>query len=212
MTRRQFAFWFSFGLFSLAERLRAEGLDRLAAATMRATEPKSNGDTASPDVIVASAEHWAINENRTWRWFERENFIKGKWKVTGITTPINKQTGERYAGATGYLDDDLVPEEMRAGEPKIDAEYADATPEKDAGKPNPARRARHGRPPSKWLRSLKADELRIWMKTIEVPEADVEGMSFFEHLTRDHYFLAERITGLTTAEQAKLHAAAHYGY
>src|SRR5262245_61291892 len=123
MTRRQFAFWFSFGLFSLAEKLRADGLDRIAAATMRATEPKSAGETQpSQDEIIASAEHWAINENRTWRWFERENFIKGKWKVTGITTPINKQTGERYTGTTGYLDDNLVPEEMRSSEPKAEAE------------------------------------------------------------------------------------------
>jgi hypothetical protein len=74
------------------------------------------------------------------------------------------------------------------------------------------RRARHGRPPSKWLRSLKADELRIWLKTIEVPEAGVEGMTYWEHLTRDHSFDPERIEGLTIDEQAKLHAAAHFGY
>ncbi len=50
------------------------------------------------------------------------------------------------------------------------------------------RRARHGRPPSRWLRSLHSDELRVWLKTIEVPEAGVEGMTFWEHLTRDHSF------------------------
>jgi hypothetical protein len=212
MTRRQFAFWLSFGLFSLAEKLRAEGLDRLAAATMRATEPKTDLGGAATDEIVTSAEHWAVNENRTWRWFERENFIGGKWKLTGITTPINKQTGERYAEKTGYLDDSLVPEEMRLGDSKVEEEYSDSPPEQDHGKASPARRARHGRPPSKWLRSLNADEIRIWLKTIEVPEADVEGMTFFEHLTRDHYFNGSRISGLTHPEQAKLHAAAHYGY
>jgi hypothetical protein len=212
MTRRQFAFWFSFGLFSLAEKLRAEGLDQLAAATMRATEPKTTGTAASADDITSSAEHWAVNENRTWRWFERENYVNGKWKLTGITTPINRQTGERYTEKTGYLDDSLVPEEMRLGDAKVEGEYSDSPSEQDHGKASPARRARHGRPPSKWLRSLNADELRIWLKTIDVPEADVEGMTFFEHLTRDHYFNANRISGLKNPEQAKLHAAAHFGY
>ena len=37
-------------------------------------------------------------------------------------------------------------------------------------------------------------------------------MTFWEHLTRDHSFDATRIAGLTEDEQAKLHAAAHYGY
>jgi hypothetical protein len=212
MTRRQFAFWLSFGLFSLAEKLRAEGLDRLAAATMRATEPKTDVGGTAADEIVSSAEHWAVNENHTWRWFERENFIGGKWKLTGITTPINKQTGERYTEKTGYLDDSLVPEEMRLGDVKVEEEYSDSPSEQDHGKASPARRARHGRPPSKWLRSLNAEELRIWLKTVDVPEADVEGMTFFEHLTRDHYFNGSRISGLTNLEQAKLHAAAHYGY
>ncbi len=74
------------------------------------------------------------------------------------------------------------------------------------------RRARHGRPPSRWLRSLRADELRTWLKTIDVPEAGVEGMTYWEHLTRDHFFDPQRIAGLNKAEQARLHAAAHFGY
>jgi hypothetical protein len=78
--------------------------------------------------------------------------------------------------------------------------------------PDPKRRARHGRPPSKWLRSLHADELRIWLKTIDVPVAGVEGMTFWTHLTRDHFFIAAHIEGLSVDEQAKLHAAAHWGY
>ena len=80
------------------------------------------------------------------------------------------------------------------------------------GDVDPERRARDGRPPSKWLRSLNADELRVWMKTIKVPEVGVDGMTFFTHLTRDHSFEEKRIQGLTVAEQAKLHAAAHFGY
>lgn len=211
MNRRQFAFWLSFGLFSLAEKLRAESLDRLAAATMRAAETEATLIDGAGD-RAAAAEHWAVNENRTWRWFERENYIDGKWKLTGITTPVNKHTGERYTEKTGYLDDSVVPEEMRLAAGKIEAEYADSPSDEDHGKASPARRARHGRPPSKWLRSLNSNELRIWLKTIDVPEADVEGMTFFEHLTRDHYFNSSRITGLTIDEQAKLHAAAHFGY
>ena len=39
MNRRQFAFWVSFGMFSLAERTGLAGLDRLAAATLRLAEP-----------------------------------------------------------------------------------------------------------------------------------------------------------------------------
>lgn len=87
--------------------------------------------------------------------------------------------------------------------------------EADEGEPGEAdakRRARDGRPPSKWLRSLKADELRIWLPTIDPPEAGVQGMTFWTHLTRDHSFDAEKIKGLTIPEQAQLHAAAHDGY
>lgn len=212
MNRRRFAFWIGFGLFSLSEKLRAQGLDRLAAATMRATEPKVTSDRQGSET-QSEAEHWAVNENRTWQWFERENYRNGRWQVTGLTTPVNKFTGERYTGKTGYLDESLVPVEMRESlEPTLAADAGTTTPEADAGQPSPTRRARHGRPPSRWLRSLKADELRIWLKKIEVPEADVEGMTFWEHLTRDHYFRPDRIAGLNSAEQAKLHAAAHFGY
>ena len=66
--------------------------------------------------------------------------------------------------------------------------------------------------PAGWLHSLNAEELRIWLRTIDPPEAGVEGMTFFEHLTRDHSFDAGKITGLAEDEQAKLHAAAHAGY
>ncbi len=202
-TRRRFAFWVGFGLFNLAEALRADTLDDLAAASMRATEPTPPTD----------AEHWTAAENNTWRWFERENLVDGNWKLTGITTPIHKRTGERHNGTTGYLDDSLVPEAVRRGDLSDIAELGpEPAVEDDAGKASPMRRARHGRPPSRWLRSLNADELRIWLKTIEVPEAGVSGMTFWEHLTRDHAFDALRIEGLTIDEQARLHAAAHYGY
>ena len=207
MQRRRFVFWVGLGLFGLAEKLRADGLDDFAAALMRATEP------TKPKPSHAVPEHWTASENNTWRWFERENLIDGRWKLTGITTPIHKRTGERHAGQTGYLDDKLVPDAVRRGDQSGQADLAtDTAIEDDPGQPNGMRRARHGRPPSRWLRSLHADELRIWLKTIDVPEAGVSGMTFWEHLTRDHSFNPDRIAGLTIDEQAKLHAAAHYGY
>lgn len=210
VTRRRFAFWVGFGLFSLGERLNAAGLDTLAAAAMRATE--RNGSPAPDSHDVADAVHWTAGENNKWFWFERENLKDGKWVVTGVTTPIHKETGERYAGS-GYLDESLVPKDVRNGTIREKSEgQASQTFEADHGQASPTRRARHGRPPSRWLRSLHADELRIWLKTINPPPAGVEGMTYWTHLTRDHSFDEEKIAGLNESEQATLHAAAHHGY
>jgi hypothetical protein len=195
------------GLFNLAEKLRADGLDELAAATMR------GADAASATATSPTPIHWSAADNRTWRWYERESLIDGQWTLTGITTPIHKKTGQPYTGRNGYLDDSLVPEELRGSSPLDNADaHTEAGADRDHGHADPVRRARHGRPPSKWLRSLNADEIRIWLKTIKVPEAGVSGMTYWTHLTRDHSFDPDRIAGLTIAEQAKLHAAAHYGY
>jgi hypothetical protein len=207
MTRRRFAFWIGFGLFTLAEKLRLGGLDALAAATMRATEPTSAGDEPTSPV------HWSAAENKNWRWYERETYVEGKWKLSGVTTPINKETGEPYEGKTGYLDPEIVPVRVQLADYEVTPEEIAAAKAKYGHRrPHPTRLERHGRPPSKWLRSLNADEIRIWLATIEVPQAGVEGMTYWEHLTRDHLFDAEKIDGLTIDEQAKLHAAAHYGY
>jgi hypothetical protein len=163
-------------------------------------------------VPAAPPEHWTAAENNSWRWYERETWIGNRWKVTGITTPIDKETGQPFTGRTGYLDESLVPAEVRRGDhgPAKFEEPAEIEPAPHTA--DATRRARHGRPPSRWLRSLKADELRTWLKTIEVPEAGVSGMTFFTHLTRDHSFDAAKIEGLSIDEQAKLHAAAHHGY
>jgi hypothetical protein len=207
MTRRRFAFWIGFGLFTLAEKLRFGGLDALAAATMRVTDASRTGNEPATPV------HWSAAENNLWRWYERETYVKGKWKLTGVTTPINKKTGEPYEGKSGYLEPELVPVRVQSTDSAVtDEEIAEAKAKYGHRRPHPTRAARHGRPPSKWLRSLNADEIRIWMATIEVPEAGVEGMTYWEHLTRDHLFDAEKVDGLTLDEQAKLHAAAHYGY
>jgi hypothetical protein len=207
VTRRRFTFWLSFGLFSLAEKLRMDSLDVLAAEAMRQSEPATPIDPSTTPV------HWRAAENKTWRWFERENLVNGRWKLTGITTPIHKHSGNAHEGP-GYLDEVLVPVEVRHGKreevvenisPELLAEFAKHQPSEE-------RRGRHGRPPSRWLRNLHADEIRIWLRTIEVPEAGVEGMTYWTHLTRDHSFDPDKIEGLTEDEQAKLHAAAHFGY
>jgi hypothetical protein len=203
MKRRRFLFWVGFGLFSLGEKLRASGFDELAAATLKGAE------TETPI-------HWRAASNSAWQWYERETLVNGRWMLTGISTPINRETGQPYTEQKGYLDESLVPAEMRVWDPdaseKDAADKTDKTIESNDHRPDPARKARHGRPPSKWLRSLHADELRIWLKTVDVNQADVSGMTYFTHLTRDHFFDAEKITGLTEDEQAKLHGAAHDGY
>lgn len=209
LTRRRFAFWIGFGLFGLAEKLRVYGLDELAAALMTGAVPTASNSSNAP-------LHWRAAANEAWRWYERESFVDGQWTLTGITTPISKLSGESYAGRTGYLDESEVPPTVRGAAPDRDAQEALATAfaagEYADHHVSPTRAARHGRPPSKWLRSLHADELRIWLKTIDVPEADVAGMTYWTHLTRDHSFDPVRIEGLVEAEQAKLHAAAHFGY
>ena len=206
LTRRRFAFWVGLGLFQLGEKLHADELDRLAAALMRGTDPAK--------LLAKSPEHWTLATNRTWRWFVRENLTDDKWVVTGITTPINRTTGERYTEHTGYLADELVPDELRYGDESLDGSRVEdeTVSAAEPGHPTAERRERHGRPPSKWLRSLNADELRIFLVKIDVPETGVSGMTFWEHLTRDHGFDPDRIVGLNEEEQMRLHSAAHYGY
>jgi hypothetical protein len=229
MNRRRFAFWVGFGLFSLSEKFHLGSLDALAAEAMRRT------DTAKKIAKRSGAEHWTVGGNKTWAWFERENLVKGDWVLTGTTTPVNKKTGERKPENIAYIDDSLVPADVRStaedgielvrheapvdGTQEVDhadhehAEHDhDDHVDLDPQLPTAANRARHGRPPSKWLRSLQAEEITVWLKTIRVPEAGVSGMTVWAHLTRDHKFDEKRIKGLTEPEQFKLHAAAHYGY
>ena len=204
MQRRRFLFWISFGIFSLGEKLRFAGLDRLAAAMI-------DGDALAKE---ARPIHWRAAGNSAWRWYERETFVDGRWVRNGISTPISVDTGEPYTEKTGYLDPSLVPADLlwEDEESADDPDLTEATVEPTDHRASAVRRARHGRPPSKWLRSLRAAELRTWLATIDVPEAGVEGMTYWEHLTRDHFFDAARIEGLTEDEQARLHAAAHEGY
>ena len=161
--------------------------------------------TAAPNV------RWTAAENSTWRWYRRETFVNGQWKLTGITLPVHRATGEYHRETAGYLQPGAVPHEVRRPISRQAVE-SDAVESDEPGRADPVRRARDGRPASKWLRSLDVEELRQWLPTIDVPEAGVEGMTYWEHLTRDHGFDPERIEGLTEEEEAKLHAAAHAGY
>jgi hypothetical protein len=187
-------------LFSLGEKLGIDRFDDLAAATL--------ADSPSDPPV-----HWRAAGNAAWQWYERETLIGGRWTLTGITTPVNRDTGETYTEQKGYLDEHLVPVDMRVWDPDDD-EKEPSPPPTESGRhlPSLKRKARHGRPPSKWLRNLRADELHIWLATLDVPEAGVEGMTFWEHLTRDHFFEADKIAGLSEADLALLHAAAHAGY
>src|ERR1700722_10964369 len=101
MKRRRFLFWISLGIFSLGEKLRVSGFDDLAAAAI-------DGAKDSPPM------HWRAESNSAWEWYERETLVDGRWMVTGITTPINKETVLPYTEKTGYLDASLVPADMRA--------------------------------------------------------------------------------------------------
>lgn len=214
------------GLFGVAERVGASELDNLAAALMDATEADASPPVPLPVEPPAPADmpvHWQTTHNRTWRWVQREHYVDDEWRLTGMTTPVSRDSGEPLEAAEGYLDEDAVPEAYRSAyDGLVDANGESLTPSEDHGVsadgdelgPDAAdhRRARHGRPPSRWLRSLEAAELSVWLATVEPPEAGVDGVSFDEHLTRDHGFDEDRILGLDEEELAKLHAAAHHGY
>jgi hypothetical protein len=183
------------GLFWIARNTRANLLDHMASAMMHGTEPR-------PPKSEPEGERWKPAENLRWTWYERETWVDGEWVRSGITTPVNKITSRPYQGKAGYLDESLVPTDVRKSSQR----------DNKRREPDATRRDHGGRPPSRWLRSLNADELKIWLATIEVPEVGVDGMTFWTHLTRDHSFSEKRIRGLTIPEQAKLHSAAHFGY
>lgn len=241
MNRRRFAFWIGMGLFGMSERLNAASLDRLAARVMHSAEPAapvppaSLAETVGGDMPV----HWQATHNGSWRWLQREHYVDGQWRLTGMTRPVNRKTGEQFAEVEGYLDDSEAPEAFldltATGESLseyVSAEgYCEDAPPSSASlsseeleegipasedEPGPDaasyRRKRHGRPPSRWLRSLTAAELSVWLATLEPPQAGVSGMTFLTHLTRDHGFRPEVVEPLTDEEQRKLHGAAHHGY
>ena len=99
----------------------------MAAATLKGTE----GETPI---------HWRAASNSAWQWYERETLIDGRWTLTGITTPIHRETGEPYTEKKGYLDESLVPAEMRVWNPEAgdrDADADDGTVEATEHRPYP---------------------------------------------------------------------------
>ncbi len=129
MKRRRFLFWVGFGLFSLGEKLRTSGFDELAAATLK------GADTTTPI-------HWRAASNSLWQWYERETLVDGRWTVTGITTPINRETGELYTEQKGYLDEKLVPPEMRLGSRRTTTTKIPRQPRRNPASICPTRSAR----------------------------------------------------------------------
>lgn len=184
-------------IFWVGQKLHADAIDRTAAALIEASGPRK----PKPKRPV----RWRPNANKKWRWYERETRIGAKWRLSGITTPVNIETGQPYTEQAGYLDEELVPKLIRQAASLNRVKPAD-------GGAKTSRVFGEGQPPSTWLRNLNSDEIRVWLKTVDVPEVGVENMSYWTHLTRDHSFDPNRIQGLTIEEQAKLHAAAHYGY
>jgi hypothetical protein len=98
MIRRRFLFWIGFGLFNLSERLRADGLDSLAAKITEAgggakADAATLGATRQSR-IASKPTHWRAANNAAWQWYDRETLIDGRWTLTGVTTPVSRETGQ----------------------------------------------------------------------------------------------------------------------
>lgn len=204
--RRGFALGLAAGV--LAKAANASPIDDAFREVAQLREFRSDGYAAQD--AYDYAQHWTFRQSDAWTWYERETYIDGQWKLSGLTTPRHRENGVLHTQQTGYLSEELVPHDVFQGVPLNADGYPADGPRK--GQPSAQRRSRHGRPPSEWLRSLSRDRLRKWLETVTVPEAGVAGMTFWTHLTRDHQFPAKSLEGLSLNHIAKLHAAAHYGF
>ena len=165
-------------------------------------------------------EHWTPESNSDWQWYRLERYADDVWDTVGISLPEHKETGDPFEPAEGYIDAEQIPEHVLTGAlPQLPEEMKRHLVESDFSLedaaqrgPDPEVRSRDGRPPSEWLRSLHAQDLRTWLPTIEVNSADVRGMTFWVHLVRDHGFDPRHIDGLSEEEFRLLHSAAHDGY
>ena len=165
-------------------------------------------------------EHWTPEENGEWSWYRAERYVDGDWKSFAISLPVNRKTGELHQPAAGYVGLDDIPPYVLTGElPRLpdgikrqmEPSQFDPT-EATMRLPDPEVQMRDGKPPSEWLRSLNAEDLRTWLKTIDITEASVSGMTFWVHLVRDHSFDPRHIEGLNEREFLLLHSAAHFGH
>ena len=165
-------------------------------------------------------QHWTPELGDQWSWYRLERFVDEQWKTVGITLPMHRESGEAFDPPDDYLPLDKVPEYVLSESiPPLPADlevglrpslYSPETAESHTA--DSTIRARDGKPPSEWLRSLRAGELRDWLPTIQPVEASVRGMTCWVHLIRDHGFDPRRIEGLSEREFTLLHSAAHEGY
>jgi hypothetical protein len=155
-------------------------------------------------------------------WLATSGFVLTTSRRASAENSIESEQVHRVTGngfeVPAYLNDSPVPIERRLADHGRQVGHtavvrSDPSLRLEAyGQVSLERRAQDGRPPSEWLRSMDSEELREWLAKVEVSEAGVHGMTFWTHLTRDHLFRPLLIKGLTEVEQAKLHAAAHFGY
>lgn len=214
MDRRQFSLMIATGLAAGPRRLLAKdaGLGPGEAVADGGASDDESSPVEAPAAVV-TVDHWRAAQNTTWRWFEKSQLVGEEWRVVALTTPLHRVTGERKMGVEGYVEDDTVPRPLFDAEPGQMTDFCVAAGDSPAGPvATGERRSRNGRPPSYWLQSLSAVELKAWLATIDPPEAGVSGMTFAEHLVGGHHFREEQTTGLTEMELAKLHGAAHHGF
>ncbi|QDS94008.1 hypothetical protein FF011L_27850 [Roseimaritima multifibrata] len=165
-------------------------------------------------------EHWTPEEEGEWKWYRLERFLDEEWQTVGISLPKHRESGEAFEPSDGYVSPEKIPTHVIENKiPKlpshllIDMEPSQYDPEKASERtPDPIIQGRDGKPPSEWLLSLTAEELRDWLQKAESPGAAVRGMTCWVHLVRDHGFDPRRIEGLSPDEFTLLHSAAHYGY
>jgi hypothetical protein len=217
ISRRQMLYSTGIGLLTIKS-LRAE--NELSESQSSDLEEGLSQDWKTLAGSGVVFEHWTPEENSHWQWYRLERHVAGDWKTIGISLPKHKESGEAFEPSDGYLSPERIPEYVITGEipdsthpaahSLAASQYDDATAFLHA--PDPEIRSRDGRPPSEWLRSLYAEELRIWLPSIETSETGVNGMTFWVHLIRDHGFDPRRIEGLTENEFRKLHSASHDGY
>jgi hypothetical protein len=165
-------------------------------------------------------EHWTPEQDDTWRWFRLERYEQSDWKTAAISLPIHRTSDESFEPSDGYVPTADIPSHVITGAipelpPGLEDRMAPSQFELSdpaTRTPDPDIRLRDGKPPSDWLTSLRATELREWLQTIDPIQAEVRGMTHWVHLIRDHGFDPLRINGLTEEEFTQLHSAAHEGY
>lgn len=217
ISRRQLIYAAGIGLLTIKSAIGENELGDLPPADLTEAAIGDWRDLSKSGVVF---EHWTPEENPEWKWYRLERYTEDDWRTVGISLPMHKETGEPFEPADDYLNPSDIPAYVLDGripdlaQPPMHSaaasQYDDATAFLQT--PDPDARSRDGRPASDWLRSLYAEELRLWLPSVETSETGVNGMTFWVHLIRDHGFDPRRIEGLTENEFRKLHCASHDGY